>query len=88
MVLGEVVGKVWADRILSPLQGRRLVLVRVRPDGPDLVAVDPLNVGVGTTVLVVTDEAAAAVAGESTVDAAVVALLADTGTPDPAPFTA
>ncbi|MFC0098902.1 EutN/CcmL family microcompartment protein [Micromonospora marina] len=77
MVLGEVVGKVWADRILPPLQGRRLVLVRVRPDGPDLVAVDPLNAGVGTTVLVVTDEAAAAVAGETTVDAAIVALIAD-----------
>ncbi|MCZ7423379.1 MULTISPECIES: EutN/CcmL family microcompartment protein [unclassified Micromonospora] len=79
MVLGEVVGKVWADRILPSLQGRRLVLIRVRPDGPDLVAVDPLNVGVGTTVLVVTDEAAAAVAGEPTVDAAVVALVAESG---------
>ncbi|MEV0001746.1 EutN/CcmL family microcompartment protein [Micromonospora sp. NPDC050980] len=88
MVLGEVVGKVWADRILAPLQGRRLVLVRVRPDGPDLVAVDPLNVGVGTTVLVVTDEAAAAVAGESTVDAAVVALIADPDATDSAPTTA
>ncbi|MFY1577092.1 EutN/CcmL family microcompartment protein [Verrucosispora sp. WMMD703] len=91
MVLGEVVGKVWADRILTPLQGRRLVLIRVRPDGPDLVAVDPLNVGVGTTVLVVTDEAAAAVAGEPTVDAAVIALVADAGTAeaaDTAPITA
>ncbi|WFE39879.1 EutN/CcmL family microcompartment protein [Micromonospora sp. WMMD998] len=88
MVLGEVVGKVWADRILAPLQGRRLVLVRVRPDGPDLVAVDPLNVGVGTTVLVVTDEAAAAVAGETTVDAAVVALVADPDATDSAPTTA
>ncbi|MEU5551868.1 MULTISPECIES: EutN/CcmL family microcompartment protein [unclassified Micromonospora] len=90
MVLGEVVGKVWADRILPSLQGRRLVLVRVRPDGSELVAVDPLNVGVGTTVLVVTDEAAASVTGESTVDAAVVALVADPGTaeaPDPAPTT-
>ncbi|WP_431727129.1 EutN/CcmL family microcompartment protein [Verrucosispora sp. TAA-831] len=90
MVLGEVVGKVWADRILPSLQGRRLVRVRVRPDGAELVAVDPLNVGVGTTVLVVTDEAAASVTGESTVDAAVVALVAESGTagnPDPAPTT-
>lgn len=80
MVIGEVVGKVWADRILPSLQGRRLVLVRTHPDGPELVAVDPLNVGVGSTVLVVTDEAAAAVTGEATVDAAVVALVADPGT--------
>ncbi|WP_416900410.1 EutN/CcmL family microcompartment protein [Micromonospora echinospora] len=80
MLLGEVVAKVWADRILSPLQGRRLVLVRPRSTGaaqPDLVAVDPLNVGVGTTVLVATDEAAAALTGQDGVDAAVVALVAD-----------
>jgi ethanolamine utilization protein EutN len=77
MVLGEVIGKVWADRILPSLQGRRLVLVRTRPDGPEFVAVDPLNVGIGSTVLVVTDEAAAAVTGEPTTDAAVVALVAD-----------
>lgn len=79
MILGEVVAKVWPDRILTPLQGRRLVLVRPRSaePAPDLVAVDPLNVGVGTTVLVVTDEAAAALTGVAGVDASVVALVAD-----------
>ncbi|MFI6819831.1 EutN/CcmL family microcompartment protein [Micromonospora sp. NPDC050187] len=80
MLLGEVVAKVWADRILPPLQGRRLVLVRPRSNDAaraDLVAVDPLNVGVGTTVLVATDEAAAALTGQDGVDAAVVALVAD-----------
>ncbi|MEU7932429.1 EutN/CcmL family microcompartment protein [Micromonospora echinofusca] len=87
MVLGDVVGKVWADRILPALQGKRLVLVRPHGDGPDLVAVDPLNVGVGTTVLVVTDEAAAAVTGQPTVDAAVVALVADLGSERTEPST-
>ncbi|MFG1777768.1 EutN/CcmL family microcompartment protein [Micromonospora sp. NPDC049051] len=87
MVLGDVVGKVWADRILPGLQGKRLVRVRPHGDGPELVAVDPLNVGVGTTVLVVTDEAAAAVTGQPTVDAAVVALVADSGSERTEPST-
>jgi ethanolamine utilization protein EutN len=77
MVIGKVVAKVWADRLVPPLQGRRMVLVRTEPAGSELVAVDPLNAGVGTTVLVATDEAAAAVTGEPTTDAAVVALVAD-----------
>ncbi|MEU5903120.1 EutN/CcmL family microcompartment protein [Micromonospora sp. NPDC000316] len=77
MMLGEVIAKVWPDKILPALQGRRLVLVRPRTDGPDLVAIDPLNVGVGTVVLVATDEAAAAATGEPTADAAIVALVAD-----------
>ncbi|WP_341720594.1 EutN/CcmL family microcompartment protein [Micromonospora sp. FIMYZ51] len=77
MILGEVVAKVWPDKILPSLQGRRLVLVRPRAEGPDLVAIDPLNVGVGTVVLIATDEAAAAATGEPTADAAVVALVAD-----------
>ncbi|MET8232783.1 EutN/CcmL family microcompartment protein [Micromonospora sp. NPDC005298] len=80
MLLGEVVAKVWPDKILPSLQGRRLVLVRPRGDGHDLVAIDPLNVGVGTVVLVATDEAAAAATGEPTADAAVVALVADSAT--------
>ncbi|WP_406070619.1 EutN/CcmL family microcompartment protein [Micromonospora sp. NBC_01638] len=80
MVVGEVVAKVWADKIIPSLQGRRLVLVRPRADGPELVAVDPLNVGIGSIVLVATDEAAAAATGEPTADAAVVALVADPAT--------
>ncbi|MEV7327381.1 EutN/CcmL family microcompartment protein [Micromonospora sp. NPDC093244] len=80
MLLGEVVAKVWPDKILPSLQGRRLVLVRPRGDGADLVAIDPLNVGVGTVVLVATDEAAAAATGVPTADAAVVALVADSAT--------
>ncbi|MEK6438980.1 PEP/pyruvate-binding domain-containing protein [Pseudonocardia sp. T1-2H] len=77
MVLGEVVGRVWADRQLPTLAGRRLVLVRSLDDGSLTVAVDLVEVGAGVTVLVSTDEAAAAASGESTIDAAVVALVAD-----------
>ncbi|MBB6473312.1 EutN/CcmL family microcompartment protein [Sphaerisporangium rubeum] len=77
MIIADVVGKVWPDRVLESLRGRRLVLVRERPAGPDRVAVDLLNAGIGTTVLVATDEAAAAATGEPACDAAVVALVAD-----------
>lgn len=81
MLIGEVDGKIWADQInlASSAQGRRLVLVDPGGGSTRVVAVDPLNVGVGNTVLVATDEAAAAVVGEPAVDAAVVALVADTG---------
>ncbi|WP_326553536.1 EutN/CcmL family microcompartment protein [Micromonospora sp. NBC_01813] len=77
MILAEVLGKVWPDRILTALRGHRLVLVREQPDGPQRVAVDLMNAGTGSTVLVATDEAAAAATGVPAVDAAVVALVAD-----------
>ncbi|MEU8802318.1 EutN/CcmL family microcompartment protein [Spirillospora sp. NPDC048819] len=80
MLLAEVVGKVWADRITPSLRGRRLVLVRERPDGPERVAVDLLDVGIGSLVLVTTDEAAAAATGEATCDAAVIGLMAEPST--------
>ncbi|MDG4766065.1 EutN/CcmL family microcompartment protein [Solwaraspora sp. WMMD406] len=85
MILAEVVGKIWPDHIVTSLQGRRLVLVREHPDGPDRVAVDLMNAGTGSTVLVATDEAAAAATGEPTVDAVIVALVADR--PGDAPST-
>jgi ethanolamine utilization protein EutN len=81
MMLGTVVGRVWSDRQLDGLAGRRLLIVQ-ELDGPGRpVAVDLVDVGVGAVVLVTTDEAAAAACGESTVDAAVIALVSnyDTG---------
>lgn len=81
MILGTVVGRVWSDRQLEGLTGRRLLIVQ-EVDGPARpVAVDLIDVGVGAIVLVTTDEAAAAACGESTVDAAVIALVSnyDTG---------
>lgn len=75
MILGEVLGRVWAERQLDGLGGRRLVLVRDTGSGERCVAVDLLDSGPGMTVLVATDEAAAAAAGAAWVDAAVVALV-------------
>ena len=75
MILGEVVGRVWAERQHDGLNGRRLVLVRDPTSGARLVAVDLLDTAAGMTVLLATDEAAAAASGIPSVDAAVVALV-------------
>ena len=76
MILGEVVGRVWSERAVDGLSGVRMVLVREPESGERRVAVDLLDAGTGSTVLVATDEAAAAVTGRSCVDAAVIALVA------------
>lgn len=77
MILGEVVGRVWNERQVTGLQGRRLVAVRVAGDGVVVVAVDLVEVSTGNVVLVATDEAAQAAVGADAagVDAAVVALV-------------
>ncbi|CAA9283562.1 MAG: hypothetical protein AVDCRST_MAG54-3823 [uncultured Actinomycetospora sp.] len=76
MILGEVVGRVWSEREVDGLGGLRMVIVREPGSEQRRVAVDLLDAGTGTTVLVATDEAAAAATGRSCVDAAVVALVA------------
>jgi ethanolamine utilization protein EutN len=81
MLLGRVLGRVWADRSLPPLAGKRCVLVEDASTGARVVAVDLVDCGRGATVLVATDEAAQAAAGERVVDAAVVALVADLDDP-------
>jgi ethanolamine utilization protein EutN len=75
VILGEVLGRVWAERQHSGLDGRRLVLVRDLASDARHVAVDMLDAGTGTTVLVATDEAAAAATDLPWVDAAIVALV-------------
>ena len=77
MMLGTVVRRVWSDRQLPSFDGRRLVLVAEVDSGRREVAVDLVDAGPGVLVLVATDEAAAAATGDATVDAAVVALVAE-----------
>lgn len=77
MILGEVVGRVWNERQVRGLEGRRLVAVRTAGAEAAIVAVDLIEVAAGNTVLLATDEAAQAAAGGDGggVDAAVVALV-------------
>lgn len=76
MLLAEVLGRVWAERQLPDLDGRRMVLVRELSTSAAHVAVDLIDVAAGNTVLVVTDDAAQTATGGAAVDAAVVALVA------------
>ncbi len=77
MLLGEVAGRLWNDRQLQSLDGRRFVVVRELPDGAVHVAVDLVDVAAGDVVLLATDEAAQAAVGEvAGIDAAVVSLVA------------
>ncbi|HZC99459.1 MAG TPA: EutN/CcmL family microcompartment protein [Actinomycetes bacterium] len=76
MLLAEVLGRVWAERQVADLDGRRMVLVRELSTAATHVAVDLVDVAAGNTVLVVTDDAAQTAVGGAAVDAAVVALVA------------
>jgi ethanolamine utilization protein EutN len=76
MLLAEVLGRVWAERQVADLDGRRMVLVRDLSTSATHVAVDLVEVAAGNTVLVVTDDAAQTAVGGAAVDAAVVALVA------------
>jgi ethanolamine utilization protein EutN len=76
MLLAEVLGRVWAERQVADLDGRRMVLVRELSTSATHVAVDLIGVAAGNTVLVVTDDAAQTAVGGAAVDAAVVALVA------------
>lgn len=51
MIIGTVVGSVWATR-KSPLLGGR-TLLRIQTNKGELVAVDPIGAGVGEGVLLV-----------------------------------
>lgn len=84
MVLGKVIGHVSAVQKLDSLRGLTLVIVtpvnaRGEPAGNTTIAVDPLGVGIGQRVLMITGGAAQRVLQkfgvDSPVDAAVVAIV-------------
>jgi microcompartment protein CcmK/EutM len=57
VIRGTIVGNVWATRQAAGLAGRKLVLVAARdadgqPSGRVVVAIDPLDAGVGDDVTV------------------------------------
>lgn len=63
MLVGTVVGKVWATKKEESLEGLRLLVIRPfttagRDTAETLVAVDPLGAGIGERVLVVFGRAA------------------------------
>lgn len=78
MVLGEVLGQIWATRQIPQLDGRRVVVVRDPATSEVHAAVDLIGVSVGNRVLLTLDDAAIAALGGAPLDAAVVALVEET----------
>jgi ethanolamine utilization protein EutN len=52
MLIGEVVGRLWASRQAAGLSGRKMLLVRTLGDRRVVVAVDGLGAGPGERVIV------------------------------------
>jgi ethanolamine utilization protein EutN len=55
MIIGKVLGNVWATKKDEKLSGHKLLVVRVRTGGDDtetIVAVDTIGAGIGDDVLV------------------------------------
>jgi hypothetical protein len=53
-------GRIWPERAISSLAGDRLVTALAAGAGGPIVAIDPIDVSAGNSVLPVTDEAARA----------------------------
>lgn len=77
MILGTVIGKVWATKKAPALTGQALLLVAPQGmSGPPLVAADCVGAGEGESVLLATGSAARLAAGaDSPVDAAIVGII-------------
>lgn len=75
MKLCQVVGRVWPEQQLEGLNGKALVAVRDVHDDQVLVALDLVDAGVGSRVLVVTGEPARAISRHAPVDAVITAIV-------------
>jgi ethanolamine utilization protein EutN len=88
MILGRVIGEVWATRKVSDLEGHRLLVVEALDTGSGppapmvtpVVAADPIGAGVGEEVLVAFGKAARVACGgdgDFALEAAVVGIVDD-----------
>jgi ethanolamine utilization protein EutN len=82
MLIGTVIGNVWATRKSDDLSGCKLMIVEPRsyknhPSGYPLVAVDTIGAGVGETVLIVSGSTARLSIGngKSPIDHAIVGIV-------------
>lgn len=83
MIIGKIVGNVWATRKEEALNGLKLLIVKpmdyyYEKDGTTFVAVDSVGAGVGEVVLVVKGSSARKVVsshGEPPIDATIVGIV-------------
>ena len=78
MIIGKVIGSVWATRKAGCLAGHTFLVVDTGRE--DLVAADQVGAGVGDRVLLATGTVASRYCMDAPIDAAVVAIL-DAGEP-------
>jgi ethanolamine utilization protein EutN len=73
MIIGKVIGNVWATRKNESLNGHKLMIVEAYPYNHEypkqypFVAVDTIGAGIGETVLVVTGSSARVVLGKNNI---------------------
>ncbi|HOR85592.1 MAG TPA: EutN/CcmL family microcompartment protein [Bacillota bacterium] len=82
MIIGVVVGNVWATRKDERLNGLKLLVIKpidyyMRGDYPTLIAADFIGAGIGETVLVTTGSSARKMLNkeDSPIDAAIVGII-------------
>ena len=82
MIIGVVVGNIWATRKDEGLNGLKLLVIKpvdyyMRGDYPTLVAADFIGAGIGETVLVTTGSSARKVLNKegSPIDATIVGII-------------
>lgn len=82
MIIGKVIGNVWATRKLEELNGLKLMIVEpYQYEGHEkqypVIAADMIGVGIGETALMVTGSTARIVTGETTrpVDCTIVGII-------------
>lgn len=82
MIIGKIIGNVWATRKLNELNGLKLMVVEpYNYEGHDkqypVIAADMIGAGIGETVLMVTGSTARFVTGEKTrpVDCTIVGII-------------
>jgi len=73
VLIGEVVGSVWATKKDDALNGYKLLVVKA--DNKSIVAIDKIGAGAGDTVLVCTGSSARLVAEDAPIDAAITGII-------------
>ncbi|MBQ3437528.1 MAG: EutN/CcmL family microcompartment protein [Fusobacterium sp.] len=76
MLIGEVIGNVWATKKYDGLEGQKFLIIKTE-DGRRMVAVDPVGAGIGEMVIIATGGAARTVYNikDKPIDAAIIGII-------------
>lgn len=76
MIIGEVIGNVWATKKYDGLDGQKFLIVKT-DEGKKIVALDPVGAGIGEQVIVASGGAARTIFNmkEKPVDAVIIGII-------------